>query len=89
MERFIVLHALATEVKSAAKEYLTERTDDGQQADLGQYELPKVDESSGILIVSAMHTTLIDDGTTIRSLSIQVFLVLCRYSNILLLQYVY
>ena len=49
------------------------RTDDGQQADLGQYELPEVDESSGILIVSAMHTTLIDDGTTMRSLSIQVF----------------
>ena len=66
-----------------------ERTDDGQQADLGQYELPEVDESSGILIVSAMHTTLIDNGMTMRSVSIQVFLVLCRYSNILLLQYVY
>ena len=49
------------------------QTDDGQQADLGQYELPEVDESSGILIVSAMHMTLIDDGTTMRSLSIQVF----------------
>ena len=47
--------------------------DNGQQADLGQYELPKVDESLGILIVSAMHTTLIDDGMTMRSLLIQVF----------------
>ena len=65
------------------------QTYDRQQADLGRYELPEVDESLGILIVSAMHTTLINDGTTTRSLSIQVFLVLCRYSNILLLQYVY
>ena len=63
--------------------------DDGQQVDLGQYELTKVDESLFILIVSVMHMTFIDDGTTMRSLLIQVFLVLCRYSNILLLQYVY
>ena len=50
-----------------------ERMDNGQQADHGQYESPEGDESSGILIVSAMHTTLIDDGTTMRSLSVQVF----------------
>ena len=49
------------------------RTDDGQRANLGQYELPQVDEPVGILIVSAMDTTLINDGTTMRSLLIQVF----------------